>query len=208
MIQAMNVSTGDPQGRIVKVTCPRCRHAGTFDALGVSDLVVNTGSPLGTPGILRLGHRACPDPKCRAHLFFVWADNPPLLIDFDTSDIPPRIVEVVEEAIKCHGNACYKAAAMMVRKALEVLCEERGATGKDLKARVVALAVSIIIPKDLVAGLDNLRLLGNDAAHLEAKTYDDIGSDEVETAIELTKEVLKACYQYSGLVKRLKPKTP
>ena len=51
--------------------------------------------------------------------------------------------------------------------------------------------------------MDELRLLGNDAAHIEAKVYEQIGHDEVEAAIDLTKEILKAVYQLDGLVKRL-----
>jgi len=37
--------------------------------------------------------------------------------------------------------------------------------------------------------------LGNDAAHVEAKAYDNTGKDEAELAIELAKELLKAVYQ-------------
>ena len=51
--------------------------------------------------------------------------------------------------------------------------------------------------------MDELRLLGNDAAHVEAKTYADVSSEETSAAIELTKEILKAVYQLDDLVKRL-----
>jgi hypothetical protein len=46
-------------------------------------------------------------------------------------------------------------------------------------------------------------LLGNDAAHIEAKTYDDVGADEVLAGIELAKEIIKATNQYKGLLGRL-----
>jgi hypothetical protein len=131
---------------------------------------------------------------------------PPVLIDFDPSGIPETVVRALEEAICCHGAKCFKAAAMMVRKALETLCEAQGAKGNDLKQKVIDLGSKIVIPKDLMDGLDNLRLLGNDAAHVEARVYDEIGADEVETALEFSKEVLKACYQYAALVARLKPR--
>jgi hypothetical protein len=48
-----------------------------------------------------------------------------------------------------------------------------------------------------------LKLMGNDAAHVQAKNYDNIGKEEAEDAIELAKEVLKALYQLQGLVNRL-----
>lgn len=59
------------------------------------------------------------------------------------------------------------------------------------------------MPPELLAAADELRLLGNDAAHIEAKAYDAIGPEESELAIELAKELLKAVYQYSSLVSRL-----
>ena len=47
------------------------------------------------------------------------------------------------------------------------------------------------------------RLLGNDAAHITSRAYDTIGAREVEVALEFTKEVLKAAYQYSALLAKL-----
>ena len=60
------------------------------------------------------------------------------------------------------------------------------------------------MPADLLEALDHLRMLGNDAAHVEARVYEQIGPKEIEVGIELTKEILKATYQYSGLLARLK----
>ncbi len=92
----------------------------------------------------------------------------------------------------------------MIRKALEELCRERQAQGKDLKERIRDLGSKIVLPKELSEGLDDLRLLGNDAAHIESREYDKVGKDEVEVGIEFAKEVLKATYQYSALLNRLR----
>jgi hypothetical protein len=51
--------------------------------------------------------------------------------------------------------------------------------------------------------VDDLRLLGNDAAHIESQEFNQAGPEEVEVGIEFTKEVLKATYQYSALLNRL-----
>jgi hypothetical protein len=59
-------------------------------------------------------------------------------------------------------------------------------------------------PSELLDGLDDLRLLGNDAAHIESTVYSQIGKEEVEVGIEFTTEVLKAVYQYSALLGRLR----
>ena len=61
-----------------------------------------------------------------------------------------------------------------------------------------------VIPKDLLDAAHELRLLGNDAAHIEAKTYDEIGKEEVEVAIDLARELLKAVYQLASLVDRMR----
>jgi hypothetical protein len=125
-------------------------------------------------------------------------------IDFDPTGVPANILHTFEEAVTCEANACYTAAAIMVRKTLEVLCDDRQATGKDLKERVAALCAQATLPVGLLEGLDQLRLLGNDAAHVESKSFDGIGQDEVAVAIAIVKEVLKAIYQMVSIVNKLK----
>jgi hypothetical protein len=148
--------------------------------------------------------------SCQALLFVVRQNNqiirsyPPLRIDFDKTNIPTPIVSALEQSITCHANECFIAGAIMVRKTLEELCRERGAQGANLKERIKDLGTKIVLPQDLLNGLDDLRLLGNDAAHIESREYDQIGREEVEIGIEFTKEVLKAAYQYSSLLAKLR----
>lgn len=173
-----------------------------MEGVGVPDLVA---------GGHHLGQRRCPNPHCHSHIFCVINGNsgealkiyPPLRIDFDSSHIPDEIVETLTEAITCHAEGCYKAAAIMVRRTLEELCEQNEAEGKDLKKRIESLKNKLTVPKALIDGLDNLRLLGNDAAHIEAKIFAQIGEEEVRLAIDVTKELLKAIYQYESLIERM-----
>jgi hypothetical protein len=129
---------------------------------------------------------------------------PPQRIDFDATGIPPKVVRALAEAITCHAVQCYTAAAIMVRKALELLCEAQQVKGDNLKKRIEGLRDRVVLPKDLLDGLDELRILGNDAAHVESKDYEDVGTQEVEVGIEVAKEVLKAVYQHGNLVSRLR----
>jgi hypothetical protein len=110
----------------------------------------------------------------------------------------------MEEAVACHAIGAFTAAAIMVRKTLEELCRDRAAKGPNLKARLKDLNSKIVLPQDLLDGLDDLRLLGNDAAHIESQEFDKIGREEIELGIDVAKEVLKAVYQYSALVSRLR----
>jgi hypothetical protein len=129
---------------------------------------------------------------------------PPSRIDFNAEGIPPNVVRSFEEAITAHAAGCQMASALMVRRTLEEVCLDKGATGNDLKARISDLKGKIVIPDELFAAMDELRLLGNDAAHIEAKSYAKISEEELAVAIEFTKELLKALYQYSGLLSKLR----
>jgi hypothetical protein len=203
----MRILTADSTSAVgtapVAMACPVCHQNGTFEGLPVGD--VNFAGHG-----LQAGHRRCPNPTCYAHVFVVHRSGdlieayPPEVIDFDTTNVPPNVVAALEEAIICHANECYVAAAIMVRKALEELCADRGATGDTLKERITVLRGKVVLPQELLDGLDDLRLLGNDAAHIESKVYDKVGREEVEVGVEFTKEVLKAVYQMSDLLARLR----
>jgi hypothetical protein len=111
----------------ISVRCPACKRQGTFDPLGnIYDLVIQSISP---PVVS--GQRRCPNPECQALLFFVHQSGkvvvsyPPELIDFDPGNLPGTVIAAFEEAILCHSNRCFIAAAIMVRKTLEELCLER-----------------------------------------------------------------------------------
>lgn len=190
----------------LSIRCPSCKQIGTFTPFG-QDLSIHDRREHGSVAV---GQRMCPNSFCNAHLFVVVKNGrlsvsyPPERIDFDSTNVPLSIIESLEEAITCHASQCFIAAAIMVRKTLENLCTEQNATGKSLKERVTSLGTKVVLPTDLLSGLDDLRLLGNDAAHIESQAYSKVSQEEVEVAIEFTKEVLKAIYQYSALLARLK----
>ncbi|MDR9783845.1 DUF4145 domain-containing protein [Rhizobium redzepovicii] len=198
----------------INMRCPACRHNGAFSQVNHAVDVAwhnPSGQVQGRPTSdqFKAGMRVCPNRDCRALVFYVEdkAFNrttfPPEVIDFDASNLPDQILASLEEAIKAHAAGCYRASALMVRRVLEELCEDKAAKGDNLMKRLAALGSTVIIPADLLAAADELRLLGNDAAHIEAKTYDQIGAKECAIAIELAKELLKAVYQYANLVSRL-----
>ena len=137
---------------------------------------------------------------------------PSELIDFNSNGIPSSLLATLKEAISCHAAGAYRASAMMVRRLLEEICDESSATGRDLHARLIALRSKITLPEELFEAMGELKALGNDAAHITAKNYVNIGEDESADSIELAKEILKARYQLKGLVDRLRsrraPTTP
>ena len=190
-------------GMRLSIRCPGCGHVGTFDPLnGIADAHVGT---------FWLCQRRCPNPACHAHVFCIHDPRgnvlrtyPAQRIDFEPKGIPGPIVKSLTEALSCHVEGLHVAAAIMIRRTLEELCQDKKATGGTLKDRIGALQKIVVLPKELFEALDDLRLLGNDAAHIEAKTYDSIGPAELEVGIALTMEILKAVYQLDDLVARLR----
>lgn len=184
------------------IRCPGCGNYGTFEAMAINDLDLSSG--------LVVGLRRCPYDQCRTVVYYVRRGTTIVLtvpfdrIDFDKADVPEPVLQAFEEAITCHAVRCFVASAMLVRKTLELICADRGAKGKDLKERIKALRERIVVPNELLEGMDDLRLLGNDAAHVESRIFDAIGKEELDVAIEFSKEILKAVYQYKGLTARLK----
>lgn len=200
---------------VAALRCPACHRLGSFGGYSsINDLItqIPIQGPNGPPRLAqcRSGIRICPNPDCR-EIVFVTVDDaaksityPPERIDFEPTLVPQKILHSFEEAITDHANRCFRSSAIMVRRTLEEICADRNATGSNLKERINSLGSVIIVPKELLEAADELRLLGNDAAHLEAQVYDDVGKDEVEAAIGLCKEILKAVYQLSSLVDQLR----
>jgi uncharacterized protein DUF4145 len=65
---------------------------------------------------------------------------PPEVIDFDSINLPEKILSPLEEAVKAQAAGCFRASALMVRRVLEELCNDKGAAGGDLKQRLAALS--------------------------------------------------------------------
>jgi hypothetical protein len=181
--------------------CPTCGHRGVFETVMQHDVA--------SQGYL-LGIRRCPNEKCANYLFVIIRNSevsqcyPALRIEFDSTNVPPTIVATLEEAITCHAENCYKAAAIMVRRTLEEICQDKNAAGNNLNQRLVKLADNMLIPKPLIEAMQELRLLGNDAAHIESQTFNQVGKQELDIALQCTKEILRAAYQYDDLLKKFK----
>ncbi|WP_277015338.1 DUF4145 domain-containing protein [Flavobacterium lindanitolerans] len=204
----LNITRTDRTTNIA-TRCPHCGHFGTFMTLGIMDISTYINS--NTSVDKYLGIRKCPNESCRGHLFFISDSNrtilltsPSEVIPFDKENIPQKVLNAFEEAIKCHSNSCFIASAIMIRKTLEEICIDRGAVGNNLFKKLADLGGKILIPQELLNGMDELRLLGNDAAHIEAQTFSEIGKEEIEVSLEFTKEILKAVYQYENLLQKLK----
>lgn len=181
--------------------CPHCGKEGMF---------VPIGHDVGIDNNVICGQRRCPNPACKGHLFVVFEHGslitsyPPVRIAFNSNNVPTNVCKTFEETLDCHSSNCYVAAAIMVRRTLEEICSDRSASGNNLKERIKDLESKIVLPRELIDAMDELRLLGNDAAHIEARTFSQISKAELDVAIEFTKEIIKGLYQYSTLLEHLR----
>lgn len=193
-------------GYNLTLKCPHCGNIGTFETI-CNDLYCKNDEGKS----ITIGIKKCPNPNCGGHVFVIYdygsrsvLDSYPITkLDFNRDDIPTKIAETFEEAITCHANKCYIASAIMVRKTLEQLCKDKGAEGRNLKERIQALIETITMPKELKEGMDVLRVLGNNAAHVELTDFDVISKNELEISIDFTKEILKSVYQFDKLLNAL-----
>lgn len=201
-VYATNPRGGTPSPEPIALKCPYCNHFGTFEITEVHDYVPESK--------YRLGFRKCPNRNCKGVVIIIVANDNRLVeiypyypLQFDKTGLPESIVKSLEEASKCFATMCYSASAVMIRKSMEQLCDEHSAKGDNLKDRIKSLRTIVVLPEALLDGVDNLRLLGNDAVHVTAKVYEDIGKEEIYIAFEVACEILKAIYQYKDLISKL-----
>jgi hypothetical protein len=198
------------QAQPVNIRCPHCRQLGTFGSpyqIGLGFSKTRALDKANSPYVAAI--HICPNTECKGLVFIIRNQHgvvrtePPQVLDFQPDGIPEKMLATLKEAIACHAAGANRAAAMMVRRLLEEICDDNNATGRDLHQRIEAIKSSVTLPNDLFSAMFELKALGNDAAHIEAKAYDNIGPDEAEDSIELAKEILKSLYQLKGLVSRL-----
>ena len=121
-----------------------------------------------------------------------------------------KIGNEVPEAIRLSYSEAKKvkkvssiAFLVLVRRALEFLCKEQKAGGRNLKAQLDDLAKKGIIPKTLSDMSDVLRILGNIGAHAsEIK----IEKEEIELVDEFFAAILEYVYVAPSKIKKLKDK--
>lgn len=149
------------------------------------------------------GVRHCPNPECNG-LAFVVVDHhgtvldsyPPERIDVDRSNIPPAVLDRLEEAIACHAAGAHRAAGAMLRATVEAVCDDRGSDGAGLRERVDALAADAGVRDEYVAALAALGLLGDDAVGAVVAELADADDATVRDAIEVVKSLLNVVYQH------------
>lgn len=81
------------------------------------------------------------------------------------SGIPKTIARAYTKASQSYQVGLYEPCVIMCRKCIEALCYEFGHNKGNLKSRLDSLQKSGSIDQKILNWADELRLIGNDAAH-------------------------------------------
>lgn len=137
------------------------------------------------------GHRA---PRSSVQLIY------PSRAPRELSDhVPEAVRSLFREASECENVGALRGAAGLYRAAVEVLCDEQGAEGKTLYAKLEALKTKAI-DDQIIADLHEARLLGNFSLH-DGMTFT---AEEVADVAELLIEATTALYVQPAERRRLR----
>lgn len=184
----------------LSLRCPACGYASVLESVDYLSDVWETEWGLEFDmqlAVAGFGIRRCPRRECHTVIFVVHsagevvASFPPEVLHIETSNLPEEVAESLTEAVRNHGVGSYRSAAIMLRRVLELVCHDHNVSGKNLKERLEALGDKVVLPNGFATGLDALRFLGNDGAHLEARTYAQIGDAEIKLAVDVVKLLLR-----------------
>lgn len=112
------------------------------------------------------------------------------------SGLPYKIQEAYEIALKVRAIE-VNAYAVLIGRILEMICEDRKATGKDLYNKLDDLATKGEIPAKLVGVAHSLRKLRNFGAHA---SVGELTRDEVPILDDLCRAILEYVYSAPFLV--------
>jgi hypothetical protein len=104
--------------------------------------------------------------------------------------LPDSIKKAFEAALKVR-NIDANAYGVLVGRVLEMVCENRNATGKDLNSKLADLATKGEIPNNLVAVANGLRNLRNVGAHA---SLGELTEEEVPILSSLANAILEYVY--------------
>lgn len=106
---------------------------------------------------------------------------------------PKKVRGAFLEAVRCfERGSANTATAIMCRQTLEAICNEHGATGRTLAAKLKMLHANDSIDETLLAWATELRGLGNEAAHGDGE----VSRQDAKDALEFTEAMLGYIYTY------------
>ena len=106
-----------------------------------------------------------------------------------SDDMPSDVKDIYDEAAAI-ANKSPRAAAALLRLALQKLCKSLKCEGDNLREQIERLAESGQVSSDVIQAADIVRLVGNDAVH----------PDRVGVDIENDSGVVPVLFQFINLI--------
>jgi hypothetical protein len=107
------------------------------------------------------------------------------------SRIPPNIRKDLDEALLCLSIGANRGAAALARRAVQSICQDKGATKKELRDQIDELFTNKIITQELKDWSHEVRYVGNDAAHPNSN---DVSKEDSEEIIDLLDSLCEVLY--------------
>ena len=117
------------------------------------------------------------------------------------SAVPKTIRAAFGEAIVCFKAKAYTASAIMCRKTLEGLCAEHKVEERNLSLSLKKLKETGVIEARLFEWAEELRTLGNEAAHDVSST---ISRQDAADILEFTEALAEYVFTYRDKFERFK----
>ena len=185
-------------------TCPHCSAISQFKWWG-SDFIGRFGTHSGVSFDqcpIRIGFCT----HCKDNT--IWLNEKMLYPASSTapvanSEMPQNVREIYDEASSIF-SASPRAAAALLRLALQMLCEHLGGKGKNINADIAQL-VRKGLPEIVQQSLDVVRVTGNDAVHpgqIDVDSTETVGS-LFELINIITEYMIAMPNKVSGIYKKL-----
>ena len=119
----------------------------------------------------------------------------PEIAIIDLKDVPESIEKAFLEAYKAHKTGLYLSSVFMCRKTIEEICREKNIKNGNLKNKLFKLKEIGIISDNIYEWADNLRLIGNEAAH---DLLPDINKKDSQDIIDFTEAIVLTIFTLSS----------
>jgi Domain of unknown function (DUF4145) len=106
------------------------------------------------------------------------------------SKLKPKLAALYKEAITCYNHEALIMCAVGLRALLEGICEDKKIKGRNLKAKIEGLVVSLP-NRNIITNLHHFRFMGNEAAHELAAPK----PTELLVAISVIEDLLSLFYE-------------
>jgi len=131
----------------------------------------------------------------------------PILKDFVLVNIfqaPIEINKDLYEAQICNAVLTNKACVVMCRRALEQVCNDKGAIGRSLYSKIKNLYDNGYISADDLNLFNEIRFFGNYGAHPSNDLLGDVTEEDSSLVLELTLHMIRHIYEIPDKLRRLR----